>query len=112
MVKTRFSNPAGNSFPMYRIRRTTQHITQTYNRLLTMRSVEKVHRIIKFKQKALIKPYIDYNTEKRKHAVGTFAKDFCKLMNNSVFVKTMESVRNIVSIAEQQMVKSYESIQG
>ena len=53
-----------------------------------------MHKIIQCRQKAWMKPYIDYNTEKRKHAVGKFAKDFYKLMNNSVFGKTMENVRN------------------
>ena len=49
---------------------------------------KKVPRIIKFNQIELLKPYIDINTKLRTEA----KKDFFRLMNNSVFGKTMENV--------------------
>lgn len=60
--------------------------------------VEKVHKVLKFKQRPWMEPYISANTALRAQAKNKFEKDFYKLLNNACFGKSMLNKRGFVDV--------------
>lgn len=69
------------------------HLKECLNNGLVLK---KIHCILSFKQKDFSKEYIDLNTKLRQTARTSFEKDFFKLLNNSIFGKTIENKRKQV----------------
>ena len=80
----------------------TRYVVHYRNLKLYVRlglQVTRVHRVIEFEQSQWLSKYIELNTNMRKQARNSFEKDFFKLMNNSVFGKTMENTRNRIDMS-------------
>ena len=97
--KVKCKNGVGKLIP--NLNDKTKYIIHYKNLIQCLRAgmkLKKIHRGIKFVESEWMKPYIDKNTNLRAKAKNNFEKDFFKLMNNSVFGKTMENIRNRVDV--------------
>ena len=68
-----------------------------------------IYRSLKFKQSNWLKKYIDFNTDKRKNTTSSFEKDFFKLMEGSVYGKTIENLRKRIHVRLVSNDKEYKN---
>ena len=70
----------------------------------------KIHRVFEFNQSQWLKQYIKFNAQKRIEAEKNNDKDgnaLYKLMNNAMYGKTMENLRNIIDVKQVNNEKTY-----
>lgn len=98
----KFTPPGGKSeksiaslYDKYRYVIHFGHLKECMNNGLVYK---KIHRILRLRQDNFLQKYIDLNTRLRQSATTSFEKDFFKLLNNSVFGKTIENRRKQVTI--------------
>ena len=68
-----------------------------------------VHKDLRFKQSAGLKPYINLNTKLRQDASSKFEENSFKLMNNSDFGKNCEDVRKYMDVKIAMTEKGLEN---
>jgi len=110
LIKKEMLSPYTQSFPdqvvaseklVPNLNDKTKYVTHYVNLKLYIRlgmRLTRIHRILEFTQHPWIKPYVDFNTDKRQQATTDFERDFYKLINNYVFGKTMENLRNRMNV--------------
>ena len=71
---------------------------------------KKTLRVLEFNQSQWLKPYVEFNTEKRVEAEKNGDKDrkaLYKLMNNAAYGKTMKNLRNRIDLRLVSNEKGY-----
>ena len=85
-------------------------ITKTDNFTWPRLKLKKVHHVLKFNQSQWLKPYTETNTQKRIEAEKNNDKDgkaLYKLMNNVIYGKAMENLRNRIYVKLVNKKKVY-----
>lgn len=59
---------------------------------------KKKHKTIRFKQSPMLKPHIDLNTKFKTEVKNNVKKEAPRLMNNSIFAKTIQINRKLRDI--------------
>ena len=97
-----------NWFKTWVIKVNTLFIIESFSFILSLgMKLIGVHRIFKSKQSDWLKKYIHFNTDTRKNAFNSFEKDFSKLMNNSIYGKTMGNLRKRIKARLVNNAKGY-----
>ena len=69
--------------------------------------LEKVHRILKFKQSDWLKEYLQFSTKKRQESTDEFNKSFFNLLINCIYRKSMKNIRKRISVKLINYSKDY-----
>ena len=96
-IKERFNIPQAKVSKLLQTMYDKKHFVLHFKLLqlyvqLGMR-ITKLHRVLQFNQEQWLKPYITLNSNMRKSATNKFPQNYYRLMNNSVYWKTVESKR-------------------
>ena len=60
--------------------------------------VIELHNVLEFRQERFLSDFIMFNTQKRSESKLTYEKDLFKLLNNSIYGKTVENVEKRIDI--------------
>ena len=69
--------------------------------------LKKIHRILMFKQESFLEPFISKCTQERKQAKTVFEKNQFKKISNSCYGKTIENVRDYITVKLHTNEKSF-----